>query len=239
METPHTIVYLFSKYSNACNSFTDLVNSANIDYLSPVCVDNKLVRNRILSSKFNIQALPCLLFIYTAGNIEKFEGEACFRWAEELKQKMTPQPQFQPQSVPQSIPQSPPLTQIIESEEKPKKSKKKKIVESESESESSEEEIIVKKSKKEKGIKNKIDVSKISLPNLTDINDLLDESEEISQGKQIEFQDLTSTTTDMMRSTAEKGGKKEHKNSGTMALAQEMQKMRENMDSGNKKPPFP
>jgi hypothetical protein len=237
METPHTIVYLFSKYSKACNSFTDLINSANIDYLSPVCVDNKEVRNRILNSKFNIQSLPCLLFIYSVGNIEKFEGDSCFRWAEELRAKM--QPVFQPQPIlPQSVTQ-PSLTQIIEPEEKLKKSKKKKKIEPESSDESSDEEIVVKKNKKDKVTKNKIDVSKISLPNLTDINDLLGDVEELTDKKDIEFQDLTSTTTDMMRNTAEKGGKKEHKNSGTMALAQEMQKMRENMDSGNKKPPFP
>ena len=73
MEVPHTILCLYSKFSNTSKNFLDLVNNNSIDYITPVCIDNKEIRNKIISSSYQIQYVPCLLFIYASGSIEKYE----------------------------------------------------------------------------------------------------------------------------------------------------------------------
>jgi hypothetical protein len=159
MEVPHTILCLYSKFSVNSKNFLDLMNNNNIDYIIPVCIDNKDMRNRIISSSYQIQYVPCLLFIYGSGSIEKYEGEMAFRWLTEIINNLKKNKEEE------VLPKEPEQTPIVI--EQPKKKKKVQIEKEESEDEESEEEIPEppKKVKKNKVVK---------VSEQTSIDDLID-----------------------------------------------------------------
>ena len=162
MEVPHTILCLYSKFSANSKNFLDLINNNNIDYIIPVCVDNKEMRNKIISSSYQIQYVPCLLFIYGSGSVEKYEGEMAFRWLNEIITNMNKKKQDE-------IEQQTPVIDI----EKPKKKKQVKI--EESSDEEVEEEIPEPPPKKTK-TKNKV----VKVSEQTSIEDLIDLGETIT-----------------------------------------------------------
>ena len=162
MEVPHTILCLYSKFSANSKNFLDLINNNNIDYIIPVCVDNKEMRNKIISSSYQIQYVPCLLFIYGSGSVEKYEGEMAFRWLNEIITNMNKKMQDE-------IEQQTPVIDI----EKPKKKKQVKI--EESSDEEVEEEIPEPPPKKTK-TKNKV----VKVSEQTSIEDLIDLGETIT-----------------------------------------------------------
>jgi hypothetical protein len=165
MEVPHTILCLYSKFSANSKNFLDLINNNNIDYIIPVCVDNKDMRNKIISSSYQIQYVPCLLFIYGSGSVEKYEGEMAFRWLNEIITNMNKKKQDE-------IEQQTPVIDI----EKPKKKKQVKI--EESSDEEVEEEIPEPPPKKTK-TKNKV----VKVSEQTSIEDLIDLGETITTEK--------------------------------------------------------
>ena len=68
--------------------------------LTPVCIDNENIRQRILKDKkLEITSVPCVLIVYSAGTVEKYEGIHAFEWIEETIIKYTPQ-QSHPQQSP-------------------------------------------------------------------------------------------------------------------------------------------
>ena len=161
MEVPHTILCLYSKFSVNSKNFLDLMNNNNIDYVIPVCIDNKDMRNRIISSSYQIQYVPCLLFIYGSGSIEKYEGEMAFRWLTEIINNLKKNKEEE------VLPKEPEQTPIVI--EQPKKKKKVQIEKEESEDEEeSEEEEIPEPPKKVK--KNKV----VKVSEQTSIDDLID-----------------------------------------------------------------
>ena len=165
MEVPHTILCLYSKFSNSSRNFMDLVNNNGIDYITPVCIDNKEIRNKIISSSYQIQYVPCLLFVYASGSIEKYEGDLAFKWLNEIINKKMVENQKIQQEIVQPVQQTPVS----------KKSKKsKKVIEEpeEEESSSSEEEPEPPKKTKQK---NKV----VRVSEQTDLNDLLDLGEPV------------------------------------------------------------
>jgi hypothetical protein len=166
MEVPHTILCLYSKFSNSSKNFLDLVNSNGIDYITPVCVDNKEIRNKIISSSYQIQYVPCLLFIYASGSIEKYEGDLAFKWLNEIINKKMIENQKLQQEMVQSVQQTPIIS-------KKSKKSKKVIEEPEEDEESSSEEEEPEPPKKTK--KNKV----VRVSEQTDLNDLLDLGETV------------------------------------------------------------
>jgi hypothetical protein len=130
-----------------------------------VCVDNKDMRNKIISSSYQIQYVPCLLFIYGSGSVEKYEGEMAFRWLNEIITNMNKKKQDE-------IEQQTPVIDI----EKPKKKKQVKI--EESSDEEVEEEIPEPPPKKTK-TKNKV----VKVSEQTSIEDLIDLGETITTEK--------------------------------------------------------
>jgi len=173
MEVPHTILCLYSKFSNSSKNFLDLVNNNGIDYITPVCIDNKEIRNKIISSSYQIQFVPCLLFIYSSGSIEKYEGDLAFKWLNEIinkklieNQKMQQEQQLQSQMI---------------VEERPKKQKKnKKVIVEES---SDEEELSEEEPEPPQKIKQKNKVVRVS--EQTDLNELMDLGESIQSESNI------------------------------------------------------
>jgi hypothetical protein len=98
-------VVLFSKYSNACKKFMDTINNSklnmNFNYL---CIDNKDIRNRIVtSSEIDIKNVPCLLVINEqSGSIDKYEGQDSFIWINDIiqqRQKQLLEEQIKQQSL--------------------------------------------------------------------------------------------------------------------------------------------
>jgi len=87
---PEYFVVLFSKYSNACKKFMDTVNNGNLNLnFNYLCVDNKDIKNRIVSSaEIDIKQVPCLLVINEqTGSIDKYEGQDSFIWINDIIQQ--------------------------------------------------------------------------------------------------------------------------------------------------------
>jgi hypothetical protein len=83
-------VVLFSKYSNASKKFMDTINNGNLNTnFNYLCVDNKDIRSRILSSTdIDIKNVPCLLIINEkTGSIDKYEGQDSFIWVNDIIQQ--------------------------------------------------------------------------------------------------------------------------------------------------------
>jgi hypothetical protein len=89
-------VLLYSKYSPNSNKLLDSLKNSRHDLtqvvpLQLVCVDNEMVRDRIMKDKtIQISSVPCILIIYNDGGVEKFEGTNAFNWVDELIQTHFP-----------------------------------------------------------------------------------------------------------------------------------------------------
>jgi len=98
-------VILFSKYSSACKKFMDTVNTGNLNLnFNYLCVDNKEIRERIVSStEIDIKQVPCLLAINEqTGSIDKYEGQDSFIWVNDIiqqKQKQLLEEQMKQQAL--------------------------------------------------------------------------------------------------------------------------------------------
>lgn len=82
-------IILYSKFSEYSKQFIEIINNCGINLnVTYLCVDNPEARQRVLSSKdINIKNLPCLLIVYSNGNVEKCEGENCFIWINDIIQQ--------------------------------------------------------------------------------------------------------------------------------------------------------
>ena len=155
---------LYSKYSPSCKKLLDLLKDKPINDLQMLCIDNESVRQRITSGKITINFVPCMLFFNVNGVVEKFEGDICFRWIEDIISKAYP------------------LDYLVEEQILPPSSKIKegnRVVikkEEEEESETQEHEII-EQEKEEVGILNEIErkpesnrgIGKINMQSVMDI----------------------------------------------------------------------
>ena len=84
--TPENVICLYSKFSNSSKSFVESSQSLPIQF---VCIDNKKVRNRIMSDpKLQITFVPCVLSLFSDGRLEKYEGKDAFDWLDNIKQEM-------------------------------------------------------------------------------------------------------------------------------------------------------
>lgn len=105
----HTNVLIYSKFSQACRKFFDMVEASPSfkEKSNMLCIDNKDVRDRILQSdKLKISEVPSILRIYQDnGYVEIFEGEKAFNLLGEYiaqeKQNTPPPPPPQPVYQPQ------------------------------------------------------------------------------------------------------------------------------------------
>ena len=79
-----SMICLYSKFSPNSTKFLELSKPYNLP-LEYVCVDNKNIRNRIVKNKkILVQSVPCLLFIYDNGVLEKYEGYNAFEWVNQI-----------------------------------------------------------------------------------------------------------------------------------------------------------
>ena len=109
----HTNVLIYSKFSQACRKFFDMMEASPSfkEKSNMLCIDNKDARDRILKSdKLKISEVPSILRIYQDnGYVEIFEGEKAFILLSEYIAQENPktpppppQPVYQPQP-PQEI----------------------------------------------------------------------------------------------------------------------------------------
>ena len=80
---PQNVICLYSKFSNSSKKFVESSSSLPINF---VCIDNKEVRNMVISDpKMQITFVPCILSVFSDGRLEKFEGVDAFKWLENIK----------------------------------------------------------------------------------------------------------------------------------------------------------
>jgi hypothetical protein len=73
-------------YSNHCKQFLDLWNQYNsLIPLNLICVDNKIIRNRIINSKkIKITLVPCVMILKSDGLLLTYDGSNAFDWLQEV-----------------------------------------------------------------------------------------------------------------------------------------------------------
>lgn len=206
------IVSQFNQYQNA------FVENFNMKLL---CIDNELVRKRILNSKkINISFVPSILVIYEDGGVEKYENNDAFIWVNEVIQRITTL------SKKEQIVEQEDNTENQEEEEiKPKKINKK---------------VLEKKTPQKKIVSNKKNIPK----NKTSIEDLedLDELEELENLEQNDNDDYDNQENNqfehqMIEQVESKNAMTAKKND-LLSLAAEMQKSRDSFEKSNEKPRF-
>lgn len=90
---PEQLIVLYSKYSPQCTRIVELYNShpSNLDYLRLICVDNVNLREAILNAtNIRVRTVPCVIFVYPGGRVEKFEGANVSDWIIRMMSKNAP-----------------------------------------------------------------------------------------------------------------------------------------------------
>jgi len=82
---------LYSNYSSFSDKIlrmtkfnykTDCFKKMGLKY---VCIDNKQIRNKIMSSNvINISYIPCILILYHDGVVEKYDDDKVFKWVDDM-----------------------------------------------------------------------------------------------------------------------------------------------------------
>lgn len=149
-------ILLYSKYSTHSKQLLDIIGTSTIDFktivnLTTLCVDSKVVRERIKNNKLNVKYVPCILTIYNNGVVEKYDGINAFNWVDDIIKQLTPAKPV--------LPPPKPIVMINKVEDE--------YADNEEEDEEEDEEIVPKKVI----IKSK---KKMSRNRVTKIDDLLD-----------------------------------------------------------------
>lgn len=78
MET--SSILLYSKYSNHCKNFNELLEKSNLDIpFIPLCIDNKKIRQQIQSNtKIVVNSVPCIINLHNNGSVELYEADQAF-----------------------------------------------------------------------------------------------------------------------------------------------------------------
>lgn len=216
-------ILLYSKYSTQSKKILDLMTSSNINFTSTVnlrnlCIDSKVVRDRIKNSKINIKYVPCILTIYSNGFVEKYDGMNAFNWVEEVIKQLTPPP------PPPVIQQQPPIKKQV-----------KFVEEADNYADDEVENYTTKEQTTKKKKSNNLKVTKIE-----DLEDGSDEEEEEVKPKKRKHlirknkgnyeaeEEIFSDDRAVDITTASKAIKEGDAGSATLSKAKELAKLREN-----------
>ena len=82
-------ILLYSEYSVNSKRILDIINNPSVKHifsnLEKVCVDNELIRKKVLNSKkIQITKVPCILLIYQDGGVDKYDGSNAFTCVEDI-----------------------------------------------------------------------------------------------------------------------------------------------------------
>src|SRR3989344_1308880 len=96
MTEEYTILFLYSKYSEACKKASmEMRGIPELAGATFICVDNKEVRDKItgVDQHLKVSYLPCIVRIYNNTNHgELFEGDKVYDLIQSYKAKDTPSP---------------------------------------------------------------------------------------------------------------------------------------------------
>lgn len=83
-----TIVIFYSKYSQKCTEFFELVRDI-IDFRK-ICVDHPEIRTTLLNEadKYFIRKVPTVIVFFSNGVMNKYEDEKAFEWALTVRKNM-------------------------------------------------------------------------------------------------------------------------------------------------------
>ena len=157
-------ILLYSNFSRSCLRLLDTVDELNqFIKLDLLCIDNKDVRKRIISSKtFEIKKVPCLLILNDT-TVEKYEGEKVFQWMSEIVENFKSQLGKQTETKQNRIHSKGQVKKVDEEEEVKQ--------------EVDEEENHEVEQKKEVRVQNKSRKSKINMTRIEDLDDVEEENE--------------------------------------------------------------
>lgn len=218
-------VLLYSKYSKFSTEIVSQVNQYQNVFLENfnmklLCIDNELVRKRIISSKkINISFVPSILVIYEDGGVEKYENNDAFVWVNEVIQRVLTITKQQQAIEQENIAQEE-NSEIDEEEEEEIKPKK-----------------VVQKTQKQKQkqIQQKTPLKKKNVPkNKTSIEDL----EDLDDLEQDEYDEENNQFEHQMIEQVESTNAMTAKKNDLLSLAAEMQKSRDSFEKTNEKPRF-
>ena len=190
-------IYLYSKFSNGCNAFNQILNKSDneildIISLQRVCIDNEKVRKTIINSKkIQVNCVPCIVHISDDGQINNYEGEKCFAFFTNIVQNYT-----------QKISEQMELQEQQEHEELEFQENKRKVQQNRK----------IKKKKK----------TVLSKQSKTNISDLDSENEQDNNGVELlELGDIDDIDDNVDMSTGELGEKLTEMNNGNRDLEDE------------------
>lgn len=224
-------VLLYSKYSKFSTEIVSQVNQYQSVFVENfnmklLCIDNELVRKRILSSKkINISFVPSILVIYEDGGVEKYENNDAFIWVNEVIQRVLTLAKQQQALEQENVIQEENIeNQNDDLEEEEEEIKPKKIT----------KKVVQKKpppKKQKQTISNKKNVpkNKTSIEDLEDLDDL--EENDYNEEENIQFEHQM---IEQVESTNAMTAKK----NDLLSLAAEMQKSRDSFEKSNEKPRF-
>ena len=91
MET--SSILLYSKYSNHCKNFNELLDKSNLDIpFIPLCIDNKKIRQQIQSNtKIVVNSVPCIINLHNNGSVELYEADQAFLLLNDIISQYTQQ----------------------------------------------------------------------------------------------------------------------------------------------------
>lgn len=217
-------VLLYSKYSKFSTEIVSQVNQYQNVFLENfnmklLCIDNELVRKRIISSKkINISFVPSILVIYEDGGVEKYENNDAFVWVNEVIQRVLTITKQQ-QAIEQENTAQEENSEIEEEEEE---IKPKKVVQKT-------------QKQKQKQIQQKTPLKKKNVPkNKTSIEDL----EDLDDLEQDEYDEENNQFEHQMIEQVESTNAMTAKKNDLLSLAAEMQKSRDSFEKTNEKPRF-
>lgn len=92
-----TTIMIYSKHSSRCKNLFDRMAAANVAQFNEfqlLSIDNPKIRQRVKQdTRFEIKAVPCILNLYSTGDVEKYEDQDAFRYVETMIDKFAPPPQ--------------------------------------------------------------------------------------------------------------------------------------------------
>jgi hypothetical protein len=223
-----SMICLYSKFSPNSTKFLELSKPYNLP-LDYICIDNKNIRNRIVKNKkILVQSVPCLLFIYDNGVLEKYEGYNAFEWVNQIIKNIENSKQvIQPQI---------PIDNNIEIE------KEKKVVNTNKVSSKVSSKVsknpnppstpidLLEEEEEEEEIEDIEDIEEEDLDkNLIKKEDKIEDIEQINNNFQKPMRDIDTSGFNSSKVSG-KSGKKD-----VMSLARELEKQRETEEASGKK----
>lgn len=115
---PQYSVLVYSKYSKNSKRLIDTIEKSGVDFgavlkLQSLCIDNEKARKQIeQAADIQLAIVPCILMIFPAGGVEKYDGASAFELIGSIINKYAPPPPPAP-----VLPPPPPRREVVEDDD--------------------------------------------------------------------------------------------------------------------------